>query len=268
MNSKKIAIIGAGPIGLYTAIKCQEAGYDYDIFESTNHIGGQIMQLYPEKEIVNIPGIECIKGKDYIGYLMDQIDCSKITYNKIITNDNLQEMSQMYDFVIIATGLGVYSPRKLQIEGEANNNKVLYSLDDYSFLDKKRVIIFGGGDSALDWAKQLSSIAQVTLVHRRDEFRGNADTIKNCLVQQYLSYVPVSMDNNYIVIKSVKTDYEIKLAYDYIIVNFGMEYQKNNSFMEFDNTYQVGDCFSNSRTIASGMARVNEVFKLIGARLH
>ena len=155
------------------------------------------------------------------------------------------------------TGIGEYRPRKLGLENEDKCN-VLYSLKDYAFLKNKKVVIFGGGDSALDWAKQLSEISDVTLVHRRDEFRGNAETIKDCDIKIYLSYVPESMTENKIKIKSVKSDPAIELDYDYVLVNFGQVIAKTE-FESLNNVYYIGDS-TGTRTIADGIRQANEAF--------
>ena len=143
----KIAIIGAGPIGLYFAGLCGQHNIDYTIFEADYFIGGQLTHLYPEKIIYNIPGFESIKSADYIALLASSIDFSKIILGTKI--NAIGELKQAYSHIIIATGIGEYQPRKLSLENEEKYN-VLYSLKDYDFLKNKKVVIFGGGDSALD----------------------------------------------------------------------------------------------------------------------
>ena len=251
----KVAIIGAGPIGLYFAGLCEQHNIDYAIFEADSFIGGQLTHLYPEKIIYNIPGIESIKSVDYIALLASNIDSSKIMLGTKI--NSLDELKTSYNKIIIATGIGEYQPRKLGLENEEKYN-VLYSLKDYDFLKNKKVIIFGGGDSALDWAKQLSDISDVTLVHRRDEFRENVETIKDCNIKIYLSYVPESLTENKIKIKSVKFDPAIELDYDYILVNFGQVLAKTE-FESLNNVYYIGYS-TGARTIAGGIRQANEAF--------
>ena len=251
----KVAIIGAGPIGLYFAGLCEQRNIDYAIFEADSFIGGQLTHLYPEKIIYNIPGIEEIKSADYIALLASNMDSSKIRLGAKI--NSLDELKTSYDKIIIATGIGEYQPRKLGLENEEKYN-VLYSLKEYDSLKNKKVVIFGGGDSALDWAKQLSETSDVTLVHRRDEFRGNAETIKDCNIKIYLSYVPESMTENKIKIKSVKSEVDLELDYDYILVNFGQVMSKTE-FEKLNNVYYVGDA-TGTRTIADGIKQANEIF--------
>lgn len=251
----KVAIIGAGPIGLYFASLCEQYNINYTIFEADSFIGGQLTHLYPEKIIYNIPGFESIKSADYIALLASNVDSSKIILRTKI--NSLEELKTSYNHIIIATGIGEYQPRKLGLENEEKYN-VLYSLKDYNFLKNKKVIIFGGGDSALDWAKQLSEISEVTLVHRRDEFRGNMSTIKDCKLKIYLAYIPESLTENKIKIKSVKTDLSIDLDYEYILVNFGQLLTKTE-FEKLNNVYYIGDS-TGTRTIADGISQANETF--------
>ena len=143
----KVAIIGAGPIGLYFSTLCEKIKIDYTIFEADSFIGGQLTHMYPEKIIYNIPGIESIKAADYVALLASKLDCSKFILGHKI--NAIEDLKQAYNHIIIATGIGEYQPRKLGIDNEEKYN-VLYSLKDYSFLKNKKVVIFGGGDSALD----------------------------------------------------------------------------------------------------------------------
>ena len=251
----KVAIIGAGPIGLYFASLCEQYSIDYTVFEADSFIGGQLTHLYSEKIIYNIPGVEEIKSADYIANLASKVGSSKIILGTKI--NSLEELKTSYNHIIIATGIGEYQPRKLGLENEEKYN-VLYSLKDYDFLKNKKVVIFGGGDSALDWAKQLSEISDVSLVHRRDEFRGNINTIKDCNLKIYLSYIPESLTEDKIKIKSVKTDLSIELDYDYILVNFGQVITKTK-FEDLNNVYYIGDS-TGTRTIADGIRQANEIF--------
>jgi thioredoxin reductase (NADPH) len=254
----RIAIVGAGPIGLYFATLCEEDNIDYTIFEAASFPGGQLTHLYPEKLITNIPDIPEIKAADYITKLLAGIPTNKIIFNKKIIS--LDSFEQSFDYIIIATGLGDYQPRKLGVRDEANYN-ILYSLTDYTFLAHKKVVIFGGGNSALDWAKQLSYICDVSLVHRRDEFRGDTDTIKECDLDIYLSYIPEEVTEKVVKIKSVKTNETIDLPYDYILVNFG-QIPVKVQFEDLPNVYYIGDS-SGSRTLADGLQQAYEVFTKI-----
>jgi thioredoxin reductase (NADPH) len=256
----EVAIIGAGPIGLYFAGLCEKNKINYKLFEADSFIGGQLTHLYPEKVIYNIPGVEAITAADYIAYLSSKIDSSKIVLGKKI--NAIEELKQAYTHVITATGIGEWTPRKLRLSGEENCN-VLYHLTDASALKGKKVIVFGGGNSALDWASQLSKASKVSLVHRRDEFRGDAATIENCDLDLYLSYIPEALTPITVTLKSVKTSELIELDYDYILVNFGHLINKTQ-FLDSDNVYYIGDS-TNSKTLAEGINQAEELFnKLFG----
>ena len=95
----KIAIIGAGPIGLYFATLCEKNNINYTIFESDSFIGGQLTHLYPEKVIYNIPGIESIKAVNYIDQLLLKIDSNKIVLKYQV--NTLEPFKQYYDYIII-----------------------------------------------------------------------------------------------------------------------------------------------------------------------
>ena len=287
----KVIIIGAGPIGLYVASKCD----DFLLLEATSSIGGQLTNLYPEKLIVDIPNHEPIKAKDYIKELESTVNLTKIKFNekvinviegdeiKVITNDN----EYICDYLIIATGLGFSTPRKLGIPNDDCEN-ILYSLKDFSFLKNKKVAIFGGGDSALDWSKEISAISDnVSLVHRREEFRGNPETIANCHnLKKYLPYVPfeIKKENNIakaITIKNVKTEQLENINVDYILVNYGniaeqnkFSFKLNGSFIKVDENYSCSknifvigdqaDYENKKRRIANGIDEANHVLNIIG----
>lgn len=251
----EVVIIGAGPIGLYFAGLCEEHNIDYTILEADSFIGGQLTHLYPEKIIYNIPNIPAVKAADYIAQLASKVASHKIILGTKI--NTLKELKQTCSHIIIATGIGEYQPRKLGLENEEKYN-ILYSLKDYDFLKNKKVVIFGGGDSALDWAKQLAEISEVSLVHRRDEFRGNADTIKDCNLKVYLSHIPENITRNKIKIKSTKTNLSIDLDYDYILVNFGQALTKTQ-FEKLTNVYYIGDS-TGTRTIAEGIRQADKLF--------
>lgn len=254
----EVAIIGAGPIGLYFAGLCEEHGISYTVFEADSFVGGQLTHLYPEKLIYNIPGIAETTAAAYIFKLSSKIPTSKIILNNKI--NAITELKQAYNYVIVANGLGECKPNKLGLDGEEKYN-VLYFLTDYNFLKNKKVIIFGGGNSALDWARQLSEISDVSLVHRRDEFRGSADTIQGCDLDLYLSYVPDRLTEKTITIHSVKSDTNLELPYDYILVNFGQTINKTE-FETAENVFYIGDT-TGSRTIADGILQAQDLFNKI-----
>lgn len=233
-----IIVIGGGPIGLNAALEFSN-DKKILIIEAEDFLGGQITRLYPEKEIVDIDGIPSIIAKDYISDLVKKCEQNtNITINlnekvtAIKSNDiiRIETTKSTYQakYVIIAVGLGASSPRPMGLENEDKCHNILYSLKDLSTLKDKDVLVLGGGDSALDWTKEISKISEyVTIIHRRKEFRGNFETIKgikNVIVKTPYIPVRINMTNNLLeslVIRDVETSDEETLHADYVFVNYG-----------------------------------------------
>lgn len=295
-----IIIVGGGPAGLYFANKCQNKGLDYLLIEASDTLGGQLPRLYPEKDIVDIKGIDVIKAKDYASRLANNLIKEKVLLNTkvvdIVPGDKIEvktsTLSFSCDYLIIATGLGSSTPRPLGVEHEFEVKNIVYKLDDYSQLKDKRIAIFGGGDSALDWAKHLSKISNnVSLIHRRLEFRGNADTIKDCHnLAVYLPYVPdhIDMENNKAtsitireVVEEGKTPKFTAIPVDLILVNYGniaettnFNFEKDGSFLKVNsstysitkNIFAIGDVASyenKKRRIQPSIDEADAVFIII-----
>ena len=290
-----IIIIGAGPIGLYFASKCEEKNIDYLLLEGSETIGGQLTRLYPEKQIVDIPGIDSIRSADYIEFLKSKVNDKKIVLNARVSNiknGNEIEISAgktayFCKKLVIATGLGASVPRPLGVEHENECSNIIYSVKSFDHLKGKRVAIFGGGDSALDWAKEISAISDnVHLIHRRLEFRGNPETIKNCKnLNIHLPYVPVSITHENgratsVTIKKVDTEELLTIDVDYIFVNYGniasltsFPFKMENAFLVVDennkveqNVFAIGDVCqyqNKTRRIAPGLKEADRVFNQI-----
>ena len=262
-----IIIIGAGPAGLYFASKCEKDHKDYIVLEASDTYGGQLPRLYPEKDIVDIEGIEVIKSKDYITKLLNEVNVNKILLNTkaidiapgeiVLIKTTKGDFS--CDYLVIATGLGSSTPRPLGVDKENDVDNIVYKLDDFKGLANKRVAVFGGGDSALDWAKHLSELSDnISLIHRRTEFRGNADTIKDCKnLHVYLPYVPDHIDVKNgkaisITIREVveegKTPKFTTIPVDLVLVNYGniaevsaFPFEKDGAFIKVDNRFSVSN---------------------------
>ena len=229
-------IIGGGPVGCYCAGKLQEMKLSYRLLEASASLGGQCSSLYPEKEIVDIPGLPPLKSKDVIARLLAKVDPANVSLStaaaslrsergQVIAITDQGEFAAKH--CIIATGLGFYTPRTMGLAGEEKCPNILYSVKDFGFLKNKKVAIFGGGDSALDWAKEISKVSPfVSLIHRRTEFRGHPETIAGCPIALYLPFIPESLalkDGrcSSVNIKKVDGEERINLPIDYILVNYG-----------------------------------------------
>ena len=179
-------IIGAGPTGLFTAHQLKLIGLDCEIVDNLDKIGGQCIELYPDKPIYDIPAVPECTGEELTNNLIKQIKPFNFNFH---LNDRVQELRQENENwivktingkefntpnVVIAGGVGSFEPRKFPTKSaeKFDGKTVLYSIKDKSIFKDKSVAIFGGGDSALDWAIELSSTSKVSLIHRRDEFRG------------------------------------------------------------------------------------------------
>ena len=195
MIKTDVLVIGAGPVGIFVVHQLGIIGLKSEVVDNLDKIGGQCIELYPDKPIYDIPAIPECTGESLTKSLLEQIKPFKINFH---LNERVQEVSEeknnwkiitsknkifLAPNIIIAGGVGSFEPRKFPIkEAEKfENNGVYYSIKDKSYFKNKKICIFGGGDSALDWAIELSKIAKVSLVHRRVEFRGveqNVETVK------------------------------------------------------------------------------------------
>ena len=193
MIKTDIIIIGAGPTGLFTVFEAGLLGLKCHIIDSLVKPGGQCSEIYPNKPIYDIPAYPEIMAGDLIHKLLDQIkpfdpgytmgesavELKKSDDEFIITTDKNTKIKGKV--VAIAGGLGNFEPRKPNLENidKYEENGLVYKIINKDDFKDKNVIISGGGDSALDWTLELSKIAKkVTLIHRRNEFRGAVESVK------------------------------------------------------------------------------------------
>ena len=239
MKKTDALIIGAGPTGLFTAHQLKLIGLDCEIVDNLDKIGGQCIELYPDKPIYDIPAVPECTGEELTNNLLNQLKPFDIKFHlserveevKKEENNWLVKTSGGNSFltpnVIIAGGVGSFEPRKFSPkECEKFESKSLfYSVKDKNIFKGKTISIFGGGDSALDWAIELSKESNVNLIHRRDEFRGAQATVDkmhalvkdgkinlftkyqmaNVHGEQTLESIDIKHDNDEI--KNLKTEY-------------------------------------------------------------
>lgn len=187
-----ICIIGAGPVGLFAVFEAGLLKMRCHLIDVLPQVGGQLSEIYPHKPIYDIPGYPDVTAQQLVDNLMVQIAPFHPTFSlgervenlqrnddgsyNIITNDGTVVHCQV---VVIAGGLGCFEPRKPEIDRltDFEGKGVAYMVKNPEHFRNKKVVLAGGGDSALDWAVFLSNIAErVTLVHRGDTFRGAPDS--------------------------------------------------------------------------------------------
>jgi thioredoxin reductase (NADPH) len=264
MIKTDILIIGAGPTGLFTVFEAGLLKLKCHIIDALPQAGGQLSELYPKKPIFDIPGFPSVLAGDLVNNLMEQIKQFQpgFTLNETAeTIDKLEDGTFVVttnkgtkhhaNSVAIAGGLGSFEPRKPLIENIAyyEEKGVEYFVKDPELFRNKRIVIAGGGDSALDWSIFLADVASsVTLIHRRNEFRGALDSVEkvqefkklglinlvtpaeviNLLGEKHLEAITIDINGEQ---QQIQTDYFIplfglspKLG---AIANWGLEIEKN-----------------------------------------
>ncbi len=191
MKKTDALIIGAGPTGLFTAHQLKLIGLDCEIVDNLNKIGGQCIELYPDKPIYDIPAVPECTGEELTNNLLKQIKPFNIKFHLNERVDEVKKENERWIVktnngtvfstpnVIIAGGVGAFEPRKFSVKEceKFENESIFYSIKDKKIFAGKTVSIFGGGDSAIDWAIELSRNSKVNLIHRRDDFRGAKNSV-------------------------------------------------------------------------------------------
>ncbi len=262
-----IIIIGGGPVGIYASILASLHSLKGFLIESLDTLGGQLTSLYPEKKIIDLPGFTSISAKEYINALIKQRESltNKFplhlnekfeSFTKIDNGYSLKTNKGIYETktILIATGMGVFTPRQTGIKNENQFDNIIYSLKSLDSYKNKTIAVLGGGDSALDWAIMLADIAKkVYIIHRRDEFRGQSSSVqvmidkgvevlKPYLLQEFIGDSSLKS----IVLKHAVSN-EIKtIDVDMVFVNYGIitspiniDLELTNSSIKVDSTYMT-----------------------------
>ena len=191
MKKTDTIIIGAGPVGLFAVHQLGIKGLKSIVIDNLDKAGGQCIELYPDKPIYDIPAVPECTGEELTKKLLEQI---KPFNTEFFLNERVEEVKQdkenwivktnnnnefLAPNIIIAGGVGSFEPRKLSAkEAEKFEGKSLfYAVRNKDQFKNKNISIFGGGDSALDWALELSKFSKINLIHRREEFRGAPHTL-------------------------------------------------------------------------------------------
>ncbi|MBN8201759.1 NAD(P)/FAD-dependent oxidoreductase [Cytobacillus sp. NJ13] len=277
-----ITIIGGGPTGLFTAFYGGMRQASVKIIESLPQLGGQLSALYPEKYIYDVAGFPKVRAQELIDNLKEQMAKFEPTVSleqsveklekqadgtfKLTTNKEVHYSKT----IIITAGNGAFQPRRLELDSAAQyeGKNLHYFIDDLNQFAGKKAVVFGGGDSAVDWALMLEPIAeQVTIVHRRDKFRAHEHSVENLQsskVEIKTPYVPAELIGDsegikQVVLEGVTSKEKEVFDVDAVIVNYGfvsslgpikewgLEIEKNsivvNSRMEtnIEGIYAAGD---------------------------
>jgi thioredoxin reductase (NADPH) len=185
-----VAIIGAGPTGLFAAYYAGFRGLSTTVIDALPEPGGQVTAMYPEKLIFDVGGFPAIRGRELVANLVEQagsfnpsyrlgVQAAELSYADGIPVLGMSDGEQLRcGAVLITGGLGSFTPRPLPAAADFTGDGIIFFVPDPAVLAGKNVVIVGGGDSAFDWALALAEIAaSVTLVHRREKFRAHAATV-------------------------------------------------------------------------------------------
>ncbi|MFE4351894.1 NAD(P)/FAD-dependent oxidoreductase [Peribacillus butanolivorans] len=239
-----ITIIGGGPVGLFTAFYGGMRQASVKIIESLPQLGGQLSALYPEKYIYDIAGFPKVRAQELVNNLKEQMAKFEQT---VVLEQSVKQVEKQVDGVfklttdkeihysktiIITAGNGAFQPRRIEIEDakKYESNNLHYFIDDLNHFEGKKVVVFGGGDSAVDWALMLEPIAEkVSIVHRRDKFRAHehsVENLKNSKVEIKTPYIPaelIGIENQIhtVVLKDTNGEDTETLEVDAVIVNYG-----------------------------------------------
>ncbi len=249
MTKTDVVIVGAGPCGLFQVFELGLLGLKAEIIDSIRQPGGQCTELYPDKPIYDIPAIPVCSGEELTEALLKQIepfDCGmhlgeEVTVVRRNDDDSFHvETNAGNQFqaraVVIAGGVGSFQPRQLRVpEAEEFAGKSLhYRVQDPKRFAGKKLVILGGGDSALDWVLELVDVAEhITLVHRRDEYRAvpaSVDKMRQLVTDGKMDVIENAkatvIEGNDGVVKSItiqpKEGEAVDVPVDHVLVFFGL----------------------------------------------
>jgi ferredoxin/flavodoxin---NADP+ reductase len=189
-----LTIVGGGPTGMFAAFYAGVRDLSVKIIDSLPQLGGQLSELYPEKYIYDVAGFPKILAKDLVANLREQ---ALQFHPTVVLNEKVTELVRLEDgtfclttdhavhltkSVLLTAGIGAFTPRRLPAKGTdtfENGRGVQYYIDSLNRFQGKKVLVVGGGDSAVDFALMLVDVAEkVTLIHRRDQFRAHEDNVR------------------------------------------------------------------------------------------
>lgn len=253
-----VLIIGAGPAGMYSSYIAKMHKLNVKLIESSNEYGGQML-LFKDKPVYDMPGFTNVNGSDILNSLKKQLDSSEVN---IFLNEKILDIKGEYPnfevktnksvlktkTILFTTGGGIFEPIKIGLNSEEYSN-INYYIEDYKKYKDKNIVIFGGGDSAVDWAHFLKSIAKkVTIVHRRNDFRAQ-ERLLDELRKSILILTPFKVESfvgeknvSQINLINVKTKEIKKILCDEVLVFFGnkkINVKENTFNLEMIDSYFI-----------------------------
>jgi len=239
-----ILIVGAGPVGLFTVFEAGILDLKCDLVDSLGRPGGQCIELYPEKPIYDIPGVPVQTAREHVNALVEQARPFEPTYHLAQTISELHKTDTGFRIkttadkwfdttnIIIAAGAGNFEPKKPEAEGltEFEGKNVEYAVRDKEKYRGKRIVIFGGGDSALDWTVDLAEIAkEITLVHRSTNYRAAPHTVSQARELPNVKEVTGTLEKladptrylDYVVVKT--EDEPVVIPCDEVLIFYGLK---------------------------------------------
>ena len=240
-----ITIVGGGPTGLFAAFYAGLRQMRTKVVDALEELGGQVAVLYPEKYIYDVGGFPKITGKDLVKGMVEQatkFGPTIILGERIVTikrlEDGVIELTSsgghrhLSKTVLVSAGVGAFSPNRLDAVGAPlyEGKGVFYFLKDKNVMKGKRLLIVGGGDSAVDWALNLNHWADsITLIHRRDVFRAHEESVSELMrcgvnVKLFYELKEVKGDGHKItgaILYDNKNKTETQIGADAILVNIG-----------------------------------------------
>lgn len=204
-----LIIIGAGPVGLYATYYAGFRGMKVAVVDTLPELGGQVTAMYPEKLIFDVAGFPAITGRELVSNLVSQAQSANASYflsesavelqqidaGFILSTDNRRLEAKA---ILITAGIGAFKPRQTPVGAEFLGRGLSYFVPNLQVYQDKKVVILGGGDSALDWAWTLAPIAaSVDLVHRRREFRGHEGSLRRAQESSTSFHTPYDISAAY-----------------------------------------------------------------------
>ena len=237
-----ITIVGGGPTGLFASFYAGMREMSVKIIDSLPQLGGQLIELYPDKYIYDVGGFPKILAKDFVANLVTQAHYAK---PEILLSETVLSYEKEEDYfalktdkgvhytrtILLTAGIGAFQPRKIGLAEEADfeGQTLHYGIKDLSIFKDQNVVVCGGGDSAVDWALMLEDIAaSVTLVHRRERFTAHETSVNQLMaskvnVKTSLTVKEIVGENGQVkeIVLGARDQEDQMIQADHMIVNYG-----------------------------------------------